>query len=78
MLKLDVFRQDKFFELLHVVVHDDIHSILLLSFVALLYSFTEPDVNPATIILWKINTSITIGMVTMTVAADISPQGIVN
>lgn len=39
------------------------------------YSFTDHDVKHETIRLWKINTKITMGMVTITVAALISPQG---
>src|SRR5690625_7402147 len=42
------------------------------------YSLTEPLVSPDTILLWKIRTRITIGIVTMTVAAEISPHGIEN
>lgn len=33
------------------------------------YSLTAPEVNPATILLWKIKTNITIGIVTIIVAA---------
>src|SRR5699024_7794284 len=40
------------------------------------YSFTEPDVSPDTIRFWKNSTKITIGIVTITVAAEISPHGI--
>src|SRR5699024_4723370 len=39
------------------------------------YSLTDPLVSPDTILLWKISTKITIGIVTITVAADISPYG---
>src|SRR5699024_3680698 len=42
------------------------------------HSLTEPLVNPETIRLWKTSTKMTIGIVTMTVAAEISPQGIEN
>src|SRR5690625_7776127 len=42
------------------------------------YSLTEPLVSPDTILLWKIRTRITIGIVTMTVAAEISPHGLEN
>ena len=42
------------------------------------YPFTAPAVRPETIRRWNRSTIITSGIVTMTAAAAICPQGIVN
>src|SRR5699024_12852679 len=42
------------------------------------HSVTDPLFNPETIRLWKMSTKMTKGIVTMTVAAEISPQGMEN
>src|SRR5919197_6460268 len=42
------------------------------------YPFTAPEVSPATIRRWKMNTKMMIGMVMMTPAAAIEPTGVSN
>ena len=52
------------------------HNGILFGF-SIIYSFTEPDVSPDTMRRWNKSTMMTSGIVTTTVAAEISPQGIV-
>jgi hypothetical protein len=44
----------------------------------MIYSFTPPVVNPDTICFWKKRTIISVGMVTIVVAAATSPHRISN